>query len=360
MPDGAGRVMTSRDWRLPENRREGFQRLYSHHLRHRTHPGCVYYLLPAIADAYDLSEDQRAWLVWLTGNTQNVVTSMMLLEAAPTPSLWRQAVSFWADNYELLEWDTDRRHQKSQFGPATHALMSDWRGADGWAGAGLIGWDAVWAYAVNQPFMGRLSAWSMTEYARILLGSETVPDASSFLLGDVSGSRSHRNGLAVIAGHDAWSWEAPRALREVGLLRLEALAEDLLAEARRRNPDNKDVSRLTMESALCTYKSHYKVNRRYPNVYNDMMYYRIRRAEARFDRHFDLLWEIRQRSLPRHLLLEQQPFDPGLRPEKQNHFRLTGEFPLLGYEWDDMEPSGFDLDVRAGTYGRRKDPKWTR
>jgi hypothetical protein len=353
--------MTQRDWRLPEHRREGFHRFYTHSLKWKTFPGMVYPVLPAIAREFNLGEDGKAWLAWLNGNTQNVVSSLMLLEAAPRPEKWKDAVNFWNDNFKALEWDTDRRHQKSKFGVATEQWFLDYGygPADGWARAGGGGWETAWAYSRSQPYMGRLSAWSMLEFARILLGSDIVPDMGSWLLDDVSGSRSHRNGLAVIAGHDAWSWpaEAPFMLGIVPSLN--RLAEDLLREAQERNPKmSETVSRLTLESALCTYKSHYKENRRYPNVYADMMYNRVRKAEVRFGRHLGLMWDIRKDVLPDYLRLEDNPLDPGLSPVKQNHFRETGEFLFLHHDWPGTEPSSLEEDMAAGRLPARKDPSW--
>ena len=312
-----------KDWRLPENRREAFQRSYTHHLRHRSHPGLVYQLLPAIAEHCDLDDDQRAWLVWLNGNTQNAVTSLLLLRAAPGPEHWRLAVDFWNENFRALEWDTDRRHQKSKFGEATEKWYRGWADstspASGWYAAADKGWGETWAFSKNQPYMGRLSAWSMAEYARILFGPY-IPDAATFMMHDKSGSRSHRNGAALVAGYDSVYWEAddPFVLGIVD--EIDAFAEGLLAEAEERNTGTDwrgDVSRLTLESALCTYKSWHKPNRRYPNVYSDMMYNRIRKAEARFPgEDFSLLWDTRRKYLPSYLLLEDQPSDPGLVPEK--------------------------------------------
>lgn len=346
------------DWRKPENRREAFQRFYSFHLKYKSHPGCVYSLLPAIAEAYNLDDDQRAWLVWLNGNTQNAVTSLLLLEAAPHSWLWPRAVDFWNDHFKDLEWDTDRRHQKSRFGEATERWASGVWGstlAAGWYSQ--HGWSEAWPWARSHPFMGRLSAWSMTEYARILLGP-AVPDANTWLLEDVDGSRSHRNGLAVVSGYpgaEHWDADIPQMLGIVG--QLAELGDSLLDEAKTRNFDLTDVTRLTMESALCTYKSWHKPNRRYPNVYADMMYNRIKRAESRFGHRFDLLWETRKRDLIPELRLEDQPYDPGLSPIKQNWYRTTGEIPLLHLEWRDMEPSGFDRGVATHRW-TRKDPKW--
>lgn len=332
------------DYRLPEHRREAFLAFYRFHLEYKSHPGCVYSLLPAIAGAFNLDENQKAWLVWLNGNTQNVVTSMLLLEAAPRPEDWAKAVDFWNDNFKLLEWDTDRRHQKSKFGEATEAwfLGYSYKAGDRWID--IRSWDNAWMYAFNQPYMGRLSSWSMIEYARILLPG--IPDSDTWMLQDKSGSKSHRNGIALVAGHDSVYWDegTPDMLGIVG--DLEAYADGLLAEV-----DHPDAGRLTMESALCTYKSWHKPNRRYPNVYNDMMYNRIKKAEARFGRTFDLLWEARNLQLPEHLRLEDNPLDPGLQSVKQNWYLETGE-PIM------MWPSSFDEAVAAGAFGVRKDPSW--
>lgn len=344
-----------RDWRLPENRREAFQRSYSFHLKFRSHPGGVYYWLPAIADALGLDEDQRAWLVWLNGNTENPVTSLLLLEAAPDHTQWEKAIAFWHKNFTLLEWDTDRRHQKSRFNVATEQWVESFgqHPAQDWEHVGRHGWESTWRFAKSQPYMGRLSAWSMLEYARILFG-DVVPDADTLLLEDKDGSRSHRNSLGLIAGQDdAVYWEANMAT-PVLVKELAELGESLLGEATRRNPEcASEVTRLTLESALCTYKSWHKPNRRYPNVYSDMAYGRLKKAESRFGHRFDLLWEARAQALPGYLLLEKTPNDPGMVPAKQNHYLETGHPIMMHQEWPDMK-SAFDLDVELGLFETRK------
>ena len=305
------------DWRLPENRREIFQRFYTCHLRWKAHPGLVYSWLPAIAERYELTTAERAWLVWLNGNTQNPVTSLLLLEASDCSARnWRKAVDFWNEHFTKLEWDTDRRHQKGKFGEAT-AKWIDGPGeapALGWRFAAERGWDETWSFAVGQPYMGRLSAWSMTEYARIMFPE--VPDAATLLLRD-SASKSHRNGLSIIAGWgDAYrDWD--RLDLDVYLPELEELGSSLLEEARVRNPGNPDVSYLTMESTLCTYKSWHKPNRRYPNVYSDMHHDRIMKAEGRFGDIFGLQWDARARALPEYLRLDANRVTPGSPPRSR-------------------------------------------
>lgn len=368
--------MTDRDWRLPENRREAFQLFYSFALRHKAHPGMVYSFLPAIADAFDLDPDQRAWLAWLNGNTQNAVSSLLLLEAAPRHTDWQKAVDFWNEHFRALEWDTDRRHQKSKFGEATELWFMEYGDspAEAWRRAGESGWTSVWAHAKAQPYFGRLSAWSGLEFARIVLGNDVVPDMGSYLLEDKSGSLSHRNGLAFIAGYDSVYWKADDADMLGVVDDLAQLGESLLDEAVEFNTDvrpsgdpsgldieqvHPDVSRLTLESALCTYKSWHKPNRRYPGCYADMMYNRIRKAEARFNRTFPLLWETRQRDLPSWLRLEDNPTDPGLVSVKQNWYLETGEPIMLAYDYPDVFTDNFERKVRTGEFGTRKDPSWT-
>lgn len=347
--------MQTVDWREPGRKEEAFLQFFRFHLKYKSHPGCVYALLPALADHYDMDEDQRAWLVWLNGNTQNAVTTALLLEAAPHPSAWRHAVAFWNENFKLLEWDTDRRHQKSKFGVATEQWAERYSASAplDWMMVGQHGWDDTWRYAFDQPYMGRLSAWSMIEYARILLPG--IPDAGTWMLEDKSGSKSHRNGIATVKGYDAvyWDEDTPDMLGIV--TELESYADVLLAQV-----DHPDASRLTMESALCTFKSWHKPNRRYPNVYADMMYGRIKKAEARFGERevFDLLWNARREHLPPHLRLEATTNDPGLVPVKQNWFRETGEIILMHNDWPSLGASGFDEKVADGSFGKRKDPRW--
>lgn len=366
---------TLTDWRLPENRREAFQRSYTFALETGSFPGMVYPMLPAIADHFDLDADGRAWLAWLNGNTQNVVTSMLLLEASQgSPSGWRSAVDFWSANFKALEFDTDRRHQKAKFGEATEKWifgLADGADSPAEAWVGRSGVDSF-RYAMGQPYMGRISAWSYMEFARILL--PFIPDVDGWYLKE-SSSRSHRNALCLLSGFDdAWGWDREQSdipfMMEM-LPRLETLAEELLAEAEARNGEEVDtghdypqwrvhphVSRLTMESALCTYKSWHKPDRRYPGVYADMMYQRIKKAEARMGRSLDLLWDIRRDTLPEWLRLEDNPRDPGVAPPKQNHYRTTGEIPVMHHLFSDMEPSQFDQALAADEFPMREDPKW--
>jgi hypothetical protein len=341
------------DLRRPEYRMEVFQRFYSFHLHYRAHPGAVWYLLPGLADLYGWSEEDAAWFAFLNGNTQNPITSWLL---------WKQggpenAIAYWRANYSRLAWDTDRRYHKKSFAEA----VESWQAATGpsqaawWRRPGT--WSGLWAQATALHSFGRLSAWSFLEYGYIL-GLHSV-DASSMFFSDKGGSRSHRNGMCILLGLDQYDWHASNPSFDgkytpqmIDYLESEAI--QVLIDAKRRNPERtRDVTFLTLESALCTYKSWHRPNRRYPNVYNDMLHDRIKTAEASFpEEDFGVFWDLRRRNLPDRLLLERTPTDPGVAPAKQNWYRETGEVPMMFVDWPDMK-SGFDRGVEEGRWGTR-------
>jgi len=128
-------------------------------------------------------------------------------------------------------------------------------------------------------------------------------------------------------------------------------AAEMLGEMKRRAAGKDwegDVSYFTLESALCTYKSWHKPNRRYANVYNDMFTNRIRRAERQWpDADFSLWWEARQENLPSHLRLEDNPGDPGLVREKQNHYLNTGQVIMMDVEFPHFKNDFNDRVRRA-------------
>lgn len=347
------------DFREKRYRREVFQRFYTWTLKYRSHPGAVYYVLPYLAEAYGWDAEQRAWCAFLNGNTQNPVTTLLLMEAGDHPAQAEAVVAFWKKHYAELAFDTDRRHQKSKLEEAVTGYVSATEGGQEkfWNRAASDGWGGVWSAAYGLPHMGRLSAWSYLEYLRILkVGG--VPDADTLLLGDRSGSRSHRNGLCLVTGMDEWIWwdynptfdgrYTPDVLQE-----LEVLGEGLLREARERNPGSEDVGYLTLESAFCTYKSWHRPNRRYPSVYNDLLYARLRHAEARFGQRFGVIWDARQKALPQHLRLEDSPLDPGCCPSKQNWYRETGQPIMMARDWPCFA-NGFEENVFNGAYGIRR------
>lgn len=352
------------DWRLPEHRREAFLRFYEWSVRYRSFPGGVHYVLPHLAAELQLDVEQRYWLAWLNANTQNPVTTLLLFQAAPRLQDHEQAISLWRTHYRALDWDTDRRYHKARFedavrGYATAMCSTCTNPQHKYFRVGYE-WQAWWERAYALPTMGRLSTWSYLEYLRILLGPDYVPDADTLMLEDIQGSRSHRNGLCLVQDAEEWIVDkqlgAPHVTDEIykdpvrmGLIG--SWGHKLYAEAQLR-VGCANADRLSLESALCTYKSWHKPNRRYPGVYNDMLYNRLVSAENRWGQRFGLIWDARRAALPPRLRLEDRPYDPGVHPVKQNWYRQTGQVIAMEADWPDM-PDGFEAHVRDQTYGRR-------
>jgi hypothetical protein len=350
------------DMRAKENRTEVFLQFYDFHLRHRAHPGCVYALFPWLAEHFNWTDEEALWFAFINGNTQNPVTSLLLHEQGRTPAAADKCVAFWNANYTTLDWDTDRRYHKKDFDKATASyvkLMGSQTQAAFWQKAKAGGWEKMWDTVTGIYTFGRLSSWSYAEYLYIYgFGC----DADDMMLADKAGSRSHRNGLCIVSGLEEYDWHQSNpsfdGVYDPALLAdLEVTSTELLNEARRRakgKPYYRDVTRLTLESTLCTYKGWHRPRRRYAGVYIDMLHDRLNKVASRWNHDaVEVVRQARQDIWPSYLLLEETPNDPGLHEIKQDWYRLTGEVPVLGHE----EPvfwSGFDDNVKAGLFGARR------
>lgn len=335
------------DFRLPRYRREVFLRFYEYHVRYRSHPGAVYYVLPYLRDRYGWDKETAYWFAYLNGCTQNPVTSWLIWSEFPSlKELDADAFARWfardGANYPLLEFDTDRRYSKKDLVPMVADYKRNLGGAtqeEFWEGKLANTADEhenfrrAWAHVMREFLLfGRLASFSYLEYMRIL---GTPLDCDQLFLDDLNGSKSHRNGLCKVLGRDDLDWHDSNpgfgGYSPAVLSWLRDEGELLLHEARTRMAGAdyaRDVGYFTLESTLCNYKSWHRPNRRYPNVYSDMFHNRIRRAEERWGDRFGVFWDARKAALPAHLRLEDTPADLGVVPAKQNHYRLTGQ-PIM-------------------------------
>lgn len=342
------------DFRKPEYRREVFHRFYEFHLKYAAHPGCVYYLFPWFAEKYKFTLEEKLWFAYLNGNTQNPVTTSIIYKRFPSfLNLDVDKLQAWfKENYKELAWDTDRRYFKKSFIEAVQNYQKLVKEAGGTQESLFLGKMAntpdeyknfrqSWDKVMNEfAYFGRLSSFSYLEYLRIM----GVPlDCNDLFLEDMNGSKSHRNGLCKVLGRDDLDWHDSNPEFDgnyAGLLPwLREEADLLITEAKERHKNAsfiKDVSFFTLESTFCCYKSWHRPNRRYPNVYNDMLVNRIKIAEASWEGREDFsdFWTARKEKLPIHLRLEDNPKDLGLKPLKQNHYRTTGQVIMMDQEWD--------------------------
>ena len=273
----------------------------------------------------------------------------------------------WFDaSWSKLDFDIDRRRQKKLLPDAVknYKEIVDYHGKGSQEAMfnefirkdkTKSNFKNIWSL-VREGFtgFGRLSSFSYLEYLRIM-GLDIECD--DLFLEDYSGSMSHRNGILKVIGRDELeTWrENPSFIRqytdeEIEWLRKEA--QSLLQDAREfsrknKNPYLDDVGYFTIESALCTYKGWFRKDRRYSNVYNDMLYNRIKKAESLWENEdFMLFWQARKACLPKYLRLEDCPGDPGLSKPKQNHYRLTGEPIMMENDFPEFRNS-FSEIVKA-------------
>lgn len=344
------------DYRKPEYREKVFQDFYEFHLRYRSHPGCVYYLMPYLKEKFQWNDEEALWFAFLNGNTQNPVTSYILHKRFPKPEQHRELIAFYREHYERLEFDTDRRYHKKSLEDAiqSYIVLCGNNQKAFWHRAAAWGFGQMWREASKIATFGRLSTFSYLEYLRIM----GVPfDCDTLFIDDISGSRSHRNGLCIVAGLDGYDWHQSnpgfdgKYSKEL-LQGLESKGADLLIAAKERakgKPWEYDVSYFTLESTLCTYKSWHRPNRRYPNVYNDMLAARIKKNEANWpEEDLSVFWEARKACLPIHLRIEDNPNDLGLHPIKQNHYRNTGEVIMMNEEYPEYD-NAYNEAVKEGT-----------
>lgn len=333
------------DYRLPQNRAAYFEGLYGTHLRYGVHPGLVYFYLPGLVKRLSLDEEGALWLAFLNGMTQNPITTLRMfreLDHCPAPGddLSRFETWFneqWAD----LSFDTDRQKNKRLTLAAvrSYAELADAAGSQMNLYVGRT-YREAWATAEQIVSFGRLSAFSYLEYVHLL---GYGPASDDLFFGDLQGSRSHRNGMLFLHGHDALVWDKRLPNGCTGRYRdLSGMAAQMtersdafLAGFREANPDLPDIGYNTYESALCAFKNSF-FGRRYPGVYADMgwdriMWYRERGMEE-VTRVFE---EMRAERLPDWLRLETEGERPVPRPERARRFPETG-MPFRGEHF--LEP----------------------
>lgn len=161
-------------------------------------------------------------------------------------------------------------------------------------------------------------------------------ECDTLFINDIKGSKSHRNGICKVMGRDDLDWHKENIVEYTDdlLYQIKDWGKYLLDQAKIRI-DHEDVNYFTLESTLCCYKSWFRKNRRYPNVYNDMFAERIKWSLDKYkDKEIEIFWEFRRKTLPDNLRIELNSRDVGIKPDKQNHFRNTGQVIMMNKEWD--------------------------
>lgn len=321
-----------KDYRVPENRREYFMRLYDMNLTHGVMPGLVYLYMPALAGHFGWGSGQRLWFAFLNGMTQNPITSLRLFEQLPeVPPAGAQLTRFtdWFNaEWDTLQFDTDRRYQKKDTVAAIKAYaraVAEFGSQEVMLARGKLYVDLWKTVREKYVSFGRLSSFSYLEYVYL---NGYGSDCDNLLFEDKSGSKSHRNGMLLLLCQDHLVWDKRLQNGQTGDYPhfkkmcewLTDHAEKVLEEFK-RDYSKVDAGLFTLESNLCTFKNHF-FGRRYPGVYADMAWERIEWAEAR-GVNCSLFKEIRSGYLPEWLRAECEKERLPLK-EKAAIFPRTG------------------------------------
>ncbi len=328
------------DYRELENRYLYFDKLYELNLKRGIMPGLVYLYMPALAKTYNWNNEDKLWFAFLNGLTQNPITSMrimkMLPSVPPAGALLRRFTDWFNDEWDKLQFDTDRRYQKKDTVQAirVYAALVEEHGSQENMLTGKT-YQELWSIVRDRYHsFGRLSSFSYLEYVHL---NGFGADCDDLLFNDKSGSKSHRNGMLFLLGQDHLVWDKRAANGFDGryenfkdlCAELNDEAYDFLNGFREANPDVRNVSKFTLESNLCTFKNHF-FGRRYPGVYADMAWERIEWAELRGQsEHTAIFRRMREDLLPEWLRAECSDNLNVTLKQKAQVFPKTG-FPFRG------------------------------
>lgn len=338
------------DYRLKERRFKLFKDFYWFHTKYKIHPGLVYLYLPEITKG--MTKEQKYWTAFLEGCTQNPNTVYAILKFFPNrPQTEQEMTEFEAfcnDCYHLLEYDTDRIHYKGKLykqlveynnliGPSQEKVFEQ----DLYDEDPKKYFTNVFEFVLKKVWgFGRMSTWSYVEFIKICCNLKY--EYWDFYMRDHDSSMSMRNGLLILYGRDdlhvwkelpqnpskhtpeimEWAEKEVRALLDY----MKTLYTDI------------EVTGETLESALCAFKNMFR-GRRYPNIYTDMSYDRIKKAESLWGDKvdFSIFWKIREAYLPKEMLKEfdyngyiKESASVAVNLDKQMYFRNTGMPLYLG------------------------------
>lgn len=359
------------DYRLKENRMEVFKDFYWMHTKFGIHPGLVYLYLPEMAKAMNLTQEQRYWMAFLEGCTQNPNTVWAIMKFFPNRPYTEEEVSTFEEFhnyvYSKLDYDIDRRHFKGK-------LVKQLKKYNDLIGPSQVDifekklfdedpkkwFTNVFEFILNDVWgFGRMSAWSYTEFIKISCNLNYEFDR--YYMTEHDSSMSMRNGLLLLYGYDdmhIWK-ELPnnpkshsKELMEWAEIEVKALENYLKTQY-----SDIVVRAEQLESILCAFKNMIR-GRRYPNIYNDMSYDRIKKSEDLWGEKvdFSIFWEIRKNNLPKELLKEfdyngylNDPLKTGVSKPKQMYFRETGRPLFLDLFFDKYKDVPVSLSINTSS-----------
>lgn len=346
------------DFRLPENRREGFIRYYVHQLR-TTDCDPTIQMINYLFERQEYNIEQKFWMCWLYANTYQVPTAYLLFNEFPDyENVDQERLDKWnTANYLRLIYQTDCKYNKGHLG----IMFKSYREVVGSSQVLFFkklcnsldhkeNYENIRKVVMSKFHkFGRYTTWF---YGQALKDCVGLPiDPTSLLFGE-EGSDSHTDGMCYVANrpdqltryydaegkkHKSYRVMPPAVKRE-----LQELADDIIAEIKTRFPDvHPDY--YTMETCLCSYKKLFRRSQgRYLGYYLDRQAEDIKKTQDQGWSGVDwqILWDYRaeyiQSYFVRELNLNFDSKKGWVNTNKMHEFLDTGTLLELN-QYADLE-----------------------
>jgi hypothetical protein len=272
------------DYRLNENRREGFLQWWVASTAALDVDPSMF-MMRYLNERFEHSIEEKLWLSWLF-HTYLLPTTWALKMEFPDEELAsvERFELFVNENYSRLRHERDTKWSRGHLA-AMYNSYHNWVGKGSQAekfnklcqGSPEENFNVLWKEFNGLFKIGRYTAFFLLQTYKQTCG---VPiESPSLFLNDYSGSKSHRNGLCLAAGKDEW---VDQKLTAAEYQWLEGFGTDLIVEAKDRWPEfAEEFDRFTLETIACSYKKLWRTaNGRYINYYNDRVADQIRKAEG--------------------------------------------------------------------------------
>jgi hypothetical protein len=333
------------DFRLLENRREGFIRYWVFQLRtHDCDPAID--MINYIFKRMEFNIEQRLWLCWLFAHSYYLPTAYVIWNEFPdAENIDQERLEWWNNlNYQKLRYQMDTRYNKGHL----PEMFASYRKNVGESqlqffqslckGTPSENYEVVRKKVVKDFHkFGRYLTWM---YCQVLNECLSLPiEPGSLLLHD-SGSSSHRDGLCYALGLDDWTSkfyiEGKKQYREIKydedkVAVLQSGADSIIQETKQRFPDiASKTNYFRMETALCSFKKLFRQrDGRYLGYYLDRQLIEIKTVEA--DNWMGIDWELLYDYRKECLLPELGGRDKSINKLKMKDFLQMGNLTEL--EW---------------------------
>lgn len=341
------------DYRLPENRMYLAMAWQETLCYTEEHNQQLRLMLWAVDHDETLSDDQKMeqklWCAFLWGCCYNLIGPLTIMDTFPYPPVGAGELQVFADwynkNFDRMRFDTDCRYRKSKMIACVTSYV-EWLGSRTQFEAYLPmleeasdtkRFEQLWETCNSWKYFGRLSNWNTIEAIELATDHRYKVDIPSFMLDDVSGSESNRNGAAFLAGRDELVTKHGK-LKTTGETisrdachELEFFAEGAFRKARKELGHLSFINRLNAETSIfCWFKKFFRLkSTRYvgwdgERTYEELEYIMTAWSEVCTNP----IWEARKALLPDFLLCETAPngVQRGVVKAKMPLFYETG-FP---------------------------------